>query len=384
MHTTGLSEITRRCLADVDVIAAEYASEVRRLPGYPQAAVADEELYRTAHRTFDLMLRLIGGGEDVRAQLIAHSDGIGQRRARAGLALDSLLRAVRLDFRFIWETLRAHTAESELPTLTGEVVAIWDAVEVHTSHIQSSYIAELTQMNRELELERATLLRRLLVGEADDEAQLQHVASAFGLPIAGRFRVLVGSPRFARQFRRAVTALKLDAIVHSVDGTEVVIIQEHRLGPRGADTLRSVPAGVAPAVDGLVRVGAAWSTARRLAAHVPAEDVAATLDSHWEFLVDEGLGSAAPLFREDRLAELDAMPAPRRAQLVQAVAEYLRSGSVTATADALYLHRNTLLKRLQRFEEATGLDPTLPRDAGTIRVVLGGELELVRPGANRP
>lgn len=378
MHTATLPAIARRCHADLAATAEAYTREVRLLPGYARVAVTDDELYRTAHTIMDLLLRLLAG-EKVADELSAVSEGIGRRRARQGLALDSLLRAVRMDFRFLWGVLRGEATAAEVADLSDEVATIWDAVELHTSRIQAAYIDELSQMNRELEIERASLLRRLLMSETPDRAQLEHVSAAFHLPLEGPIRVIVVNPRHSGAFHRALkaSALKvhgLAAEVHAVDGVEFAVIDDAALSPATRSALSALPGGLSPAGEGLESLAVLWRIARRLADHVPSETEAATLADQWEHLVHEGLGPAAALFRTEHLAELDALPPERRDPILAAVREYLRSGSVAESSRALYLHRNTMLKRLQRFTELTGLDPSVPHDAGTIRVLLAGRV----------
>jgi hypothetical protein len=48
----------------------------------------------------------------------------------------------------------------------------------------------------------------------------------------------------------------------------------------------------------------------------------------------------------------------------------LREGTVSRAAQALYCHRNTVLNRLGRFKEVTGVDPLHPGDASVVRVAL--------------
>ena len=55
-----------------------------------------------------------------------------------------------------------------------------------------------------------------------------------------------------------------------------------------------------------------------------------------------------------RLVDYDRQ---RRAELCRTLEEYLaRRGNISATAQALYVHPNTLRQRLRRIEEITGLD----------------------------
>ncbi|MCH1884007.1 PucR family transcriptional regulator [Agrococcus sp. ARC_14] len=371
MPPSVLSAIASRCHFDLANATAEYTRAVRQLPGYSLAAIAEEELHRTAYDSLDLMMRLLAG-EDVAEQLGARSDSIGRRRAQQGIALDSLARAVRMDFRFLWGVLRDEAHADEVVPLAEEVATIWDVVELHTSRVQTAYIAELSEVNRELERERGSLLRRLVAGEANDPAQLEHIAAMFGFPLDGRFRVAVANPRFSRQFRQALGRLRARPDMQAFDGVELAILDDAALSSHDRELLQQAPAGISPAVEGLGRVAVAWSIARRLAELVDTPDAAATLGSHWQHLVDEGLGPAAVAFRDERLAQLRALPAGRRALLLEGVHAYMRTGSIAETAERLFVHRNTVLKRLNAFTVLTGLDPSVPNDAATIRLLLGG------------
>ncbi|MFT4263450.1 MAG: helix-turn-helix domain-containing protein, partial [Nocardioides sp.] len=57
--------------------------------------------------------------------------------------------------------------------------------------------------------------------------------------------------------------------------------------------------------------------------------------------------------------------------LVETLSAYLEAGgSLEATARGLYVHSNTVRYRLRQIADATGLNPTAPRDAWTLRMAL--------------
>jgi DNA-binding PucR family transcriptional regulator len=59
----------------------------------------------------------------------------------------------------------------------------------------------------------------------------------------------------------------------------------------------------------------------------------------------------------DALRRLVDYDRRRQAELCRTLEEYLaRRGNISATAQALYVHPNTLRQRLRRIEEITGLD----------------------------
>lgn len=369
MPTSVLRDIAGRCRGRLPLIADRYAREVRQLPGYQVAAVTDDELYSTAHQVLDLLMRMLAGDE-VRDRLGAVSENIGRRRAQQGLALDSLLRAVRMDFRFLWQVLRDEADADQILALAEEVATVWEAVELHTSRIQAAYIDELVAMNRQLEIERASLLRRLLFGEARDAAQLEHLASALALPLHGEYQVLVAAPHFTVAFHRWMREHAAGLDLHTIDGTQFVIVDMD--SPRAPTFMQrqSAPAGISPIIQGLAGLGVGWQVARTLADEVTTPDTGATLRAHWPLLAERGLGEAWSMARHTFRKELDALPPGKRAAILSTVSTYMSSGSIGDTAARLFVHRNTLLKRLKRFQELTGLDPTIPNDAALISLVL--------------
>ena len=369
MHTEALRQVAARCRSRLTGIADDYAREVTRLPGYEAAAVTDDELYDTAYQVLGLMMQMLAG-DGGQARLSAVSENIGRRRAGQGLALDSLLRAVRMDFRFLWQVLRDEANDQERLALADEVATVWEAVELHTSRIQAAYIDELVGMNRRLEIERAALLRRLLLDETRDAVLIAHLGAALGLAPRGRYRLLVAAPRFAEAFRTWARKHVARDDLHSLDGIEFVIVEEGSRRELSEEVLRSAPAGLSPAIAGLENVSAGWQIARRLADVVTAPDAAATLRSHWPALAEGGLGNAWPLARIALRENLDAISDAKRAAIIDTVRVFMANGSVSGTASTLFVHRNTLLKRLQRFRELTGLDPAVPNDAAFIVLLL--------------
>ena len=101
-----------------------------------------------------------------------------------------------MDFRFLWNVLRQEAREQQLLALSEDVATVWEAVELHTSHIQAAYIDELVAMNRQLEIERASLFRRLLLGETRDTTQLAQLASALNMEGDAKCVVVVAAAQY--------------------------------------------------------------------------------------------------------------------------------------------------------------------------------------------
>jgi DNA-binding PucR family transcriptional regulator len=310
--------------------------------------------------------------EDVRDTLLGLSTRIGRRRAGQGLALDSLLRAVRMDFRFLWEALVDHLAGEDPAGLSGDVIKIREVVEIHTSRVQAAYLDELAHIRRAAELEHGYLLRRLLVDGAEDARQLEQLASALGLPVHGRFVLAAASGSYSKEFRDAVVELGWSVPVYTVDGFEVAIFHERIDGEESRNRLLTLPAGLAPSDTGLNELASVWELAQRLAECVSGPAMAAVLVEHWESIVGRDIAPGLAAFRDQILGGFDQLTPTARQLTLRTVQEYFRTGSVSVTSATLYCHRNTVLKRLRQFTECTGLDPSRPNDAGTIRLVLSG------------
>lgn len=72
-------------------------------------------------------------------------------------------------------------------------------------------------------------------------------------------------------------------------------------------------------------------------------------------------GGHVPLFLRDALSPLKEYDARHGADLARTLYVYIQmGGSIAATADRLFLHRNSVGYRLQRVAEVSGLDPRDP------------------------
>jgi purine catabolism regulator len=216
---------------------------------------------------------------------------------------------------------------------------------------------EITRSDRELRAERerlAVFVRDLVAGAmAPEDARREAVVLGVELPAAPAVAVLEG--------RRSLPGLDL---VRQEAGRTVAIVE--------AGSEIDAAGGIAPSDDGLAglpgalaraerawRIGAAVSGTGRLHRYAEVET--------YDALVGHLRGAELERLRSRTLAPL---PRPLRDTL----AVYVRSGgSVARTADALYVHRNTVRYRLRRAEQLTGLDLRRPEDRLLCELVLLAE-----------
>ena len=362
----GLPGVTA-CLADLETIATAYVRQVRTLTGYANSVVSDDDLHQTARTTLRLLFEMIKG-EDRLAELQEYSENIGRRRARQQVPLESLLRAVRMDFPFIWEALSAHTAGGA-SAISDSVVWIWNAVERHTTNVQTGYLDEISRVNAELELERNFLLRQLLSEGSRDPQLHRQAAAALGLPADGEFVVVVSGDQYPNEFARSIAHCAPRSPVLQLEGVEFAILTADALQPEAERVLLDIPAGISPPASGLSEIAGMWHLARELSGWAE-PGRAATVALHWDKIAAQRLGVVGTAFVRQALAQLSSLPPRDQTLLTDTLRIYLDTGSITETARRLYCHRNTVINRLARVTSSTGLDPAVPRDAGALRLLL--------------
>jgi hypothetical protein len=368
-----LRVLVRECLEDVDELVETYVAQVAGFSGYA-GRVTPEDLAETARASFELLLRMIGD-LPVPDRLRQVSAELGRRRVHAGVPLEELLRAVRMDFVVLWSALLARVDDADLLALTAGAVRVWDAVEHHTVQTHIGYLDELAVLARAHERERSLLVGRLLSSDGTDRHLVAQVATSMSAGAASAFGVAVARPE-AEHALMAAAAARPRPGVHHIQQHDGAIVLLAELPPGGSREvpgwLSGVPCAVGPVALGLTQVPAVVRLTIEMAAAMdPATGSAVTLRQVWPRLLARRLGDeAGPLLEDAVLAGLDGVGEYERERLVEAVLTYATSGSVAETARRLYCHRNTVLNRLNRFRSLTGYDPALPDDSAVVLVAL--------------
>jgi DNA-binding PucR family transcriptional regulator len=128
--------------------------------------------------------------------------------------------------------------------------------------------------------------------------------------------------------------------------------------------------GFVPDVAGLAEVPAAAESAFDIAQAMRSDQSGlVTFTAVWERMAKQKLENSSTLLQQI-IGGLDDCPDDERERLTETVHSYLVEGNVAAVAAQLYCHRNTIVKRLQRFQALTGLDVNRPRDAALALLAL--------------
>ncbi|MFC3994332.1 PucR family transcriptional regulator [Nocardiopsis sediminis] len=353
---------------------------MRHLEGgsrYYGGLVAEEDFKSSSIDAFRYLLgRLIEGRPP--ADLADLPRRIGVVRAGQGVALEGLVATVREDFTILWSTLLWVSRTTDMPVLISHVDELWRAVDDFASEVHLGYVRE-SAARTQLDLSRRRAMVSTLFSSADPSpGLLRQIAGTLGVPEEGVFEVVaVGHAdreRLDAVIARAASG-GLPAFSTDLDDAVVAFWGGAGTGALRAfgsrERLAGLRCGHSGEVEGLGAVPARARTALRiLRALPPAATGPATMAEVWDRLAAEHLTSIAPDFTADLVRPLRDLPDDERTRVLETARAFLHTGSVRATAEALFCHRNTVLNRLHRFRDVTTLDLTLPRDAALATVVL--------------
>ncbi|MEV7085449.1 helix-turn-helix domain-containing protein [Streptomyces sp. NPDC093085] len=376
--TPRVVQVAKECLDDIDLLTGEWIDVVRPVRSAYADRVPDEEFRGAARDAFELLLRTVAQLR-VPEDVASVSERVGERRARQGVPLESLLDAARLDFRVVWGAMVGRTDPADMAQLVASAYHVWEAVERHVTGIMRAYQRTVLEMGRRAEDERRMWFSRLLDDAGRNPTVVRDAGLALGFDGAGRFLCAAAAAPDGARLLRATAALRGAGAVlqqQPVASDEVLTVQ---LGPRV--TVRSVlahlgevPCGVSPVVTGVAAVPRAVRLATATARVLPAGATGPRrLEESWLDVVAHRTEELSAELAEDVLGGLRAegTTEAETARLLETVRVHLAgSGSIVDTATALYCHRNTVQQRFSRFHELTGRDVRRPEDAALIALAL--------------
>ncbi|MGW4798650.1 PucR family transcriptional regulator, partial [Nonomuraea sp. NPDC004297] len=190
----AVEELSRELVRDVAPLADRFVSELAGIGApYAGTVVPEETLLADARRSLELILRLIGR-LPVPDHVAGASAEIGAARAEAGVPLDALLQAVRLDARVVWDELRLRADPGDALTLMAEAPRVWEAVEHHSMGILTAYQQRVLEMAQARQDERARWFARLLECDGRHPDIRRQAATVLGFDEGAWFAVVALPP----------------------------------------------------------------------------------------------------------------------------------------------------------------------------------------------
>ncbi|HZX37415.1 MAG TPA: helix-turn-helix domain-containing protein [Streptomyces sp.] len=314
---------------------------------------------------------------------------LGMRRAEQGRPLDEVLHAFRVAGSEVWSGIISVVERDGLgdaSQLVHVAELVWKTNDRDAFMVADAY-RQVAKGVASQDGERVRLILAALLESRNEPEFTRDAAAILDLPIDGRFAVAVvgATPPYGRapQTTPEVRGIR---ILRQACGRRDVLVAH--LGDRPLDTLASgldagpgFRIGISPVVQGLENLARARDMAEVALRTCRADGEIARLDSR----LPEGLLISRP----DLSAELahgvlrpmyDLEPADRET-LFDTVGIWIENGgSAVQAARHMLCHRNTVLNRLRRFEQITGLTLTRPRDLVQLTLALDAH-RLLGPAA---
>lgn len=326
-----------------------------------EAKVSDGELYTLVESTMEMYLVLLAGERlDSNLERVPHN--LGRRRAQQGVSEQQLLEGVRANSRVIWNALREISNDKSMAALVRNTDAVLGLVEWHVRAVQSAYLREEDSLNRNIERRRQRAIARIFDGKLQDRDDIAALALELGIPAGAELDISVQLGQHDVDCRLC-PGHPSRTFVHELPGATCHFCLTGALDLLGE--LRGCHATVLHHISGLAglpdaaRSGMVIAQAR--AAHRP-EPV--TINQAWPTVAWKQLTAAlAPEILPVSLGALAELAPFDRQRLVETVKVYFSTGSIKETATQLFCHRNTIVKRLNKFEELVGLNLAIPAQA---------------------
>lgn len=358
-------------LADsVEDLADDFIDRVMGIESYASGVVAPDELREVAVRSLGLVVGSLADPSGF-PRVERYARELGERRAHQGVPSAALTTAVRLNFPIIWSKLTELAGEELLPMLATQVESVWLVLDNYAIACYTSYVATRMREARSEVSVRQEFIAALFTSEANSPEVQTRFATVFEAPVDAYYGLLAINGRPSEELRligREPLRFLHEASPHTflfwpLSTTELTG------PPRLPEGLNDLACGYAES-HGLEGIAAAASRAAFISDHLQAGDSGPmNFDEAWPRLSRAHLAQAGFAVSEalDNMLE-GARSDDERERVRETVEVFLATGSISETSRALYAHRNTVLNRLRRFGELTGIDLKVPAEAAKVVV----------------
>lgn len=301
----------------------------------------------------------------------------GRRRMRQGVALEDVLRAIRLDFTVLWDVLMEEAdAESDTTeTVSVGVLRIWRALDEAMIEITEGYRQEEAAQDRVRTQRRHRAMAELIDEHSPGPHTVSRIAEALEFDQASRFLVAVGRLTAEASYRLDTQWRSLGAPSYvDTHGQDVVAVTAWSGAARSVltQTAHQHLFVVAPSAHTLRGVPTAVTLARAALHGTPIQQTGLheARDLFIEALI-AGSPDIAAILADQVLAPWDTVTTGERDKLLETLRAWADTdGTTGAVAQRVYRHRNTVTNHLRRIQELTGLSLTRPRDVATLVAAL--------------
>lgn len=353
-----------------DQLAAGYLEQIDDGARYYDGVPDKRDLTEQARNAFRFILGSLLA-KPLSAELITFPAAVGALRARQGVALENLTAAVRNDFLVMWAALMRRADDADMAVLAMHVGQLWKAVDDFAGAVQQGYLDQRLQMTRTDVIEQQQSLSDLFTGEPT-ATMVRRAAEILGIDESASYWVVGLDSELTGDgiaVRRRLAGLDVPALEHTSGGVTLILLPDRRRWADDTAVAAELLAGLVGAVATrsvkLPNVFRAAETVRML---VRSGAQAATLRRYWPRLSVGQLCTVIDDLRSYVDGPLEAMA--DRGLLIETVLAFAECGSISTTAAKLYCHRNTVLNRIRKFEDATGIYLRTPRSQAMVQLYL--------------
>jgi hypothetical protein len=369
---TVAEPLSRRVLGRVDSLADRLVLTIQESnPGYRGSRMVPEpDLWRSCHDNLARILQLVGGEDRQGQEYYDAARATGRRRAEQGLPLDDLLRSFRMGGRLVWESLvdEARALGIDDDGLLDLGTRVWEVVDRSSAQVAAAYHDAERSAVRADEQRRSSVWEGLLTGVGEDPGFAFEAARFLGLPVDGRYVVVVAEPasrdvEAVRRVRDRLAAGRVESVWQARGAALVGLLRLAEREPsRELAALRDaleVRAGASSPVDGLEQAHTGFRQAALALRTLGPRETFAALDERLPEAMLVQSPELAQRLVHTWLGSLLELPKAERGPLLDTLDAWVEtSGSAGRTARLAHCHRNTVLNRLRRLSEVTGHDLT--------------------------
>lgn len=366
---TWWSETLDALKSDLDSLVEDFIERLLAV-GSGYARVAQDDIRTTARETLTLLIAELRG-ERVSDELASLPQRLGVRRARQGIDRDRLLEAVRLDYRVLWAGLMRIVDPSDSVLLVAHAEVVLSTVEEYINKVQVAFLNEREALVRDTRATETRALAKLLAAD-DPTLVADEIAADLDVDAHATFEAILIPDAAASTARRRITEVQQSRhrflIWDFDDGVLFVRPVQDRPGPHPLAGIHGV---IISEIPGLAAVADAARLAHRLAPHAPPGRLSEEQDL-WAPVAAAALAPLLPAVSPRAVDGLEQVSPAERSRLIDTFLAYCDSGSIKHTAEAGFVHRNTVVNRLRAFHTLTGINPTVPKEAARAMIALAG------------
>lgn len=362
---TALQQLEAHLPALVD----DFLSRLTQLRG-GYASIRASELRQTAHDTLSYLIARLAD-RPVPHNLADLPQRLGVRRARQGVDRDQLLAAVRLDYRVLWTGLISITDVVHAEELVQHAEPVLTLVEDYIHSVQVAFLDEREALASDSRSQETRAFALLLAAE-DPASIAPAVASKLRFPVDATYDIVLVSTSAAAKARRiALTFERTRQRFVSWDFDDsVLFVRPMMPDPHPLTGISGVRLTTA---QGLIEVPRVIDFAHQLLPFAIPGRLSDEQDL-WLALASDSVTDAMPEVFSGALHAMQDIRPDERERLFHTFARFCSTGSVKQTAEQMFVHRNTVINRLQGFHRLTNLDPMVPVEAARALLAFGPDI----------